>query len=212
MVRHFWFPRANFLIPRENVLPRFARKNNFLPRNQKVCPRESKVCLTIFLPLASIFPCDRNNYSHGLDEAVYIGLSSKRSQQLCWLQFIKSLKSFFERVPPPGIEPRPVWLQDRCSNHCSILAGWKKMHNVDLFMWSTRRVSEAKPRAAAAARSFAAWATLRYAQAEKERAAAARGLPSLTRRVLGNLQEACVLGSKPTRTSQLSALFSRSAR
>ena len=63
MVRHFWFPRANFLIPRENVLPRFARKNNFLPRNQKVCPRESKVCLTIFLPLASIFPCDRNNYS-----------------------------------------------------------------------------------------------------------------------------------------------------
>ena len=43
-------------------MPRFARKNNFLPRNQKVCPRESKVCLTIFLPLASIFPCDRNNY------------------------------------------------------------------------------------------------------------------------------------------------------
>ena len=53
-------------------------------------------------------------------------------------------------------------------------------------LFNSRRVSEGKPRAAAAAaRSFAAWATLRYAQAEKERAAAAaRGLPSLTRRVL----------------------------
>ena len=54
--------------------------------------------------------------------------------------------------------------------------------NLELFIVSTRRVSEGKPRAAAAARSFSAWATLRYAQPEKERAAAAaaRGLPSLT--------------------------------
>ena len=47
----------------------------------------------------------------------------------------------------------------------------------------SRRVSEGKPRAAAAARSLAAWATLRYAHhAEKKRSAvaAACGLPSLT--------------------------------
>ena len=55
------------------------------------------------------------------------------------------------------------------------------MFQISYYIHSTHRVSEGKPRAAAAARSLAAWATLRYAQAEKERAAAAaRGLPSLT--------------------------------
>ena len=47
--------------------------------------------------------------------------------------------------------------------------------NLEQFNVSTRRVSEGKPRAAAADRSFSAWATLRYAHAEKERSAAGGG-------------------------------------
>ena len=114
MVRHFWFPRANFLIPRENVLPRFARKNNFLPRNQKVCPRESKVCLTIFLPLASIFPCDRNNYSFMLTPFPFIsspGVFAPRKWEfvsLCTEDCLKGWNHFSNpwcgiTFPTPGV-------------------------------------------------------------------------------------------------------------
>ena len=114
MVRHFWFPRANFLIPRENVLPRFARKNNFLPRNQKVCPRETKVCLTIFLSLASIFPCGRIHFSFMLTPFPFVsnpGIFAPRKWEfvsLCTEDCLKGWTHFSNpwcgiTFPTPGV-------------------------------------------------------------------------------------------------------------